>query len=374
MSLRKLLFMLAACTPLILLVTGCGGDTSGTDPASTSGSPGSAVSADSGEPAAGSQAILSVDVPMMAFTEADCARFDKFSSLLLPGSMTWSSLEPVVARGHIELNAPIPDAISDCAPGKEIRYTYPILVTRQADILAMIEAGADPDVVSSENETVAGSIARDFRLRIPQDAEKILGYTTRIDVNSTTAGKLPGYTPLGHAAVYNRADFCASLLNKGADPNRLQVFMSNQIAGGRQHYSTPLWAAAIFGSLDAFEVILADSRTDPNSGAENGEIVITYVLGMDDYSPDRKSEDLVSRKLRLLDAYVAKGGKLDGISHRGEPVWMSVAAKNEDGYLTLYRALVKHGADMSKPNKDNRTFEEEMLSRGWAWALESTVP
>ena len=171
------------------------------------------------------------------------------------GLMRYKTIEEAIARNdlqdvvrHLEKN---PQDIDKPGRGNLTPLHQAILRKRPEAAVILLEAGADPDVLTPGSQS---SLHLAVERGLVETAQMLLQRGVDTNVRDSQ-----GWTALHLAAAKNRIQIVKMMLNHGVDPNYLSA------AGG-----TPLHEAAVSGNEDMIRMLL-DADIDPKIVSQTGK-------------------------------------------------------------------------------------------------------
>ncbi len=171
------------------------------------------------------------------------------------GLIRYKTIEEAIARNdlqdvvrHLEKN---PQDIDKPGRGNLTPLHQAILRKRPEAAAILLEAGADPDVLTPGNQS---SLHLAVERGLIETAQMLLQRGVDTSVRDSQ-----GWTALHLAAAKNRIQIVKMMLNHGVDPNYLSA------AGG-----TPLHEAAVSGDEDLIRMLL-DADIDPKIVSQTGK-------------------------------------------------------------------------------------------------------
>ncbi len=192
------------------------------------------------------------------------------------GLIRYKTIEEAIARNdlqdvvrHLENN---PQDIDKPGRGNLTPLHLAILRKRPEAVAILLEAGADPDVLTPGSQT---SLHLAVERGLVETAQRLLKRGVDASVRDSQ-----GWTALHLAAAKNRKHIVIMLLNHGVDPNYLSA------TGG-----TPLHEAAVSGDADLIRMLL-DAGIDPKIVSQTGKTALDIAVEYQNTAAQKILRDL----------------------------------------------------------------------------------
>jgi ankyrin repeat protein len=241
----------------------------------------------------------------------------------------------------------------------------------RAGALALIEAGADPDVrdpdglnalnVAVMNEHYDLAVALLDAGADPNVADRT-GMTALYGaVEMATLGGVIGRPPVPRKDEHDAVGFIRAALAHGADPNarlsapilaRHHGFPDRTLGAG----TTPLMRAARGHDLDSLRVLL-EAGASAQLRQDDGSTVLHVLAGG---RPARNDRDKAVER-DVLDALLQAGADLNALADNGQAPLHAAARSGNAGYVNL---LFEHGARLDARDKDGHTAFDLVAAPG----------
>ena len=171
------------------------------------------------------------------------------------GLIRYKTISEAIARNDVEdvmrHLEKTPDIVNSIGRSKMTPLHEAIMRKRPESALLILDAGADPNVVTSRSQTA-------MHLAIDRDLTNVAAAIIEVGVDFGVRDS-QGWTALHLAAAKNRNEITKLLLEGGADVKRLSA------AGG-----TPLHEAAVGANAELIQILL-DAGVDPTVVSDHGK-------------------------------------------------------------------------------------------------------